>query len=44
VGEGSESLYIMKRIAMYVDAQRILSENVGAVFLFYQKQASFLKP
>jgi hypothetical protein len=34
----------MKRIAMYMDAPRILSEDVGAVFLFYQKQASFLKP
>jgi len=34
----------MKRIAMYVDAQRILSEYVGAVFLLYQKQASLRKP
>ena len=34
----------MKRIAMFVDAQRILSEDVGAVFLFYQKQASLRKP
>ena len=33
-----------KRLEMYADAQRILAEDVGAVFLFYNKEASLRKP
>ncbi len=33
-----------KRMQHYADAQKILTEDVGGVFLFYQKEASLRKP
>ena len=33
-----------KRAAMYTDAQRILVDDVGGVFLFYRKVAALMKP
>lgn len=33
-----------KRMGMYAEAQKILVEDVGAVFLFYQNEASLRKP
>ncbi|HCQ03898.1 MAG TPA: hypothetical protein DIT99_25825 [Candidatus Latescibacteria bacterium] len=44
VDEAGREMDQDKRLGMYVDAQRILSEDVGGVFLFYPKQAYLGKP
>ena len=42
--EAASEMVPQKRAALYDEAQRILAEDVGGVFLYYKKIASLRKP
>lgn len=44
VDEAAREMNVEKRAGMYADAQRVLVEDVGGVFLFYNNEASLRKP
>ena len=44
VDDAAREMNSEKRMQMYADAQRILVEDVGGVFLFFNKEASLRKP
>lgn len=44
VDDAAREMNPEKRMQMYADAQRILVEDVGGVFLFFNKEASLRKP
>ena len=44
VDEAASEMDADRRFLLYDQAQRILSEDVGAVFLYYGKKAALRKP